>query len=282
MHAMEPRMTVLQHINPWALGERARIGLGAAAIVATYAALIAARPTSAHGVGGPAALLALVGYAFGAMLIISGAMAGLSTTTLALLPLAITVNIVMGKIVYFSGLPLQLDSIGTVLVGVVAGPAAGAATGALASILVGMTITPGALPYAVTAAGIGACAGLLARWGWFRRTPTALLGGGLIGVVAGTVSAPITTFVFGNAGGSVGQSALIATFQAYGSGMLKAASLQGLAADPLDKALTVGLALAILAGLPAGFVQRFPFARQHSVLTRRERNVPQSGKAGAA
>lgn len=266
-------------MNPWQLSERWRIGLGTTVILLTYVALIAAKPTSAHGVGGPAALLALGGYGIGAMLIISGAMARLPTTTLTLLPVAITVNIVMGKIVYFSGLPLQLDAIGTVLVGVVAGPAAGAATGALTSILVGMTITPGALPYAVTAAAVGFVAGALARLGWFRRKPTALAGGALIGVVAGVISAPITTFVFGNAGSSVGQSALIATFQAYGDGMLRAASLQGLAADPLDKALTVALALTILARLPAGFVQRFSFAREHHVLNT---YAPAAGKAGVA
>jgi energy-coupling factor transport system substrate-specific component len=254
-------------LNPWRLSPRWRIGIGAIIVAITYGGLISAKPDSVHGgVGGPAALLALCGYTLGAMLIVSGAVAGLPTTTVALLPVAITINIVMGKIVYFSGLPLQLDSIGTVLVGVLAGPAAGAATGALASIVVGMTITPGALPYAVTAALIGFIAGTLARAGWFRRLPTALLAGGVIGVAAGIVSAPITAFVFGNAGGTVGQSAVIATFQAYGNSMLKAASLQGLVADPLDKALTVALALTLLAGLPSGYVHRFPFVQKHRVL----------------
>ncbi|BBC91386.1 hypothetical protein HEP81_00217 [Streptomyces griseofuscus] len=253
---------------PW-LNERWRIGMGTGVVLVTYAGLIAVHPTSKHGVGGPIALLALVGYTLGALLIVSGAVARLPPTTVALLPVAITVNIVMGKIVYFSGLPLQLDSIGTVLVGVVAGPAAGAATGALASVIVGMTITPGALPYAVTAAMIGFTAGVLARAGMFRRLPTAVLAGGLIGVVAGVISAPITAFVFGNASGSVGQSALIATFQAFGNGMLKAATLQGLVADPLDKALTVVLAMAILKGLPPGFLYRFPFVRERHVLAPR-------------
>lgn len=154
-------------LNPWRLSPRWRIGIGAVIVAITYGGLISAKPDSVHGgVGGPAALLALCGYTLGAMLIVSGAVAGLPTTTVALLPVAITINIVMGKIVYFSGLPLQLDSIGTVLVGVLAGPAAGAATGALASIVVGMTITPGALPYAVTAALIGFIAGTLARAGF--------------------------------------------------------------------------------------------------------------------
>lgn len=107
--------------TPSWLNERWRIGWGTGVVLVTYAGLIAVRPTSEHGVGGPIALLALVGYTLGALLIVSGAVARLPPTTVALLPVAITVNIVMGKIVYFSGLPLQLDSIGTVLVGVVAG-----------------------------------------------------------------------------------------------------------------------------------------------------------------
>ncbi|MDI5963271.1 hypothetical protein POF50_004175 [Streptomyces sp. SL13] len=256
------------------MNERWRIGWGTGLVFVTYAGLIAARPTSAHGgVGGPVALLALLGYTVGAMLIVSGAVDRLPPTTVALLPVAITVDIVMGKIVYFSGLPLQLDSIGTVLVGVVAGPAAGAATGALANVIVGMTITPGALPYAVTAAVIGFTAGMLARLGLFRRLPTAVLAGLVIGVVAGVVSAPITAFVFGNASGSVGESAVLATFQAFGNGMLKAATLQGLVADPLDKVLTVILAMAILKGLPPGFTHRFPFVRDHRVLSPRANTV---------
>lgn len=246
---------------PWA-----RIALGTAVVVLTYAYLIAIRPTSPHGVGGPAALLALVGYLAGSLLIVSGAMARLSTSTVTLFPVAITINIVIGQIVRITGLPVHLDSIGTVLVGVLAGPAAGAATGALSSITVGMTINPGSLPYAVTAATIGLLAGIFARIGLFRRRmPNVIVAGVLIGVVAGVISAPITAFVFGNAGGSLGQSAFIATLQVYGNSMLKAASIQGLIADPLDKVVTCLLAHTVLVALPARLRQRFPFAREHGV-----------------
>lgn len=47
------------------------------------------------------------------------------TVTLALIPVAIVVNLVVGQIVSALNLPIFLDSIGTVLVGILAGPWAG-------------------------------------------------------------------------------------------------------------------------------------------------------------
>lgn len=261
-------MTGIRSLPPIRLSPGARIALGAAVVVLTYAYLIAARPTSEHGVGGSAALLALVGYLLGSLLVVSGAMARLSTSTVTLFPVAITLNIVIGQVVRISGLPVHLDSIGTVLVGALAGPAAGAACGALSSITVGMTINPGSLPYAVTAASVGMLVGLFARFGLFRRVPTVVVAGALIGVVAGVISAPTTAFVFGNASGQLGQSVVIATLQVYGNSMLEAASINGLIADPLDKVVVCLLAYAVLSALPARLRQRFPFARQHGVFGR--------------
>ena len=50
---------------------------------------------------------------------------------LALMPVAIAINIAVGAIIVALRLPIYLDSIGTVLVGVLAGPWAGALTGLL-------------------------------------------------------------------------------------------------------------------------------------------------------
>mgnify|MGYP003519742666 CR=1 FL=1 len=47
---------------------------------------------------------------------------------LALLPAAIAINLVIGGLVNALGLPLYLDSIGTILATVLAGPAAGLGT----------------------------------------------------------------------------------------------------------------------------------------------------------
>ena len=52
---------------------------------------------------------------------------------LALLPAAIAINLVIGGLVNALGLPLYLDSIGTILATVLAGPAVGALAGSCSS-----------------------------------------------------------------------------------------------------------------------------------------------------
>ena len=47
-----------------------------------------------------------------------------NTYTLALMPIAIVINIVIGRLMDLLHLPLYLDQIGTILVGVLAGPIA--------------------------------------------------------------------------------------------------------------------------------------------------------------
>ena len=53
-----------------------------------------------------------------------------NTLTLALIPVAIAINIAIGQIIVLLKLPIYLDSIGTVLVGMLVGPIAGLLTGA--------------------------------------------------------------------------------------------------------------------------------------------------------
>ncbi len=94
-----------------------------------------------------------------------------TTITLALIPVAIVINIVIGQIVQnILKLPIYLDSIGTVLVAVLAGPLAGAITGALSNIIWGIIFSnPQIIPFAITAFVIGLMAGLFGQWGWFKR-----------------------------------------------------------------------------------------------------------------
>ncbi len=58
------------------------------------------------------------------------------TRTIVLIPIAIAINIVLGQTVGAAlKIPIYLDSIGTILVGVLAGPIAGALTGALSNLI---------------------------------------------------------------------------------------------------------------------------------------------------
>jgi energy-coupling factor transport system substrate-specific component len=181
----------------------------------------------------------------------------LGTLTLALVPLAIAVNVVVGQLTALLRLPLYLDSIGTVMVGALAGPLAGALTGALSNVLWGLLMAPTALPFAVTAAVIGALAGLFARAGAFRRFPLVVGAGALTGVVAAIVSAPIAAYLFGGVTGG-GTDALVAFFQSVGANILQATLGQGLVSDPVDKAITYTLVWLALRALPTRQLLRFP------------------------
>lgn len=183
---------------------------------------------------------------------------GLSTLTLVTIPVAIAINVVVGQLALAVKVPLYLDSIGTILVGVLAGPWAGAITGFLSNVI--WTVTgwfPPAIAFAGVAAIIGALAGALAQAGWFRGWWRAVLAGLLTGLVAAVLSAPIATFVFGGVMGS-GTDAIVALARSIGLTSLSANVAQGAFSDPLDKAISCLVVWGLLRALPKSFMARFP------------------------
>jgi hypothetical protein len=98
-----------------------------------------------------------------------------STRVIVLMPVAIAINILIGYLAQtVLKLPIYLDSIGTILVGVLAGPIAGLVTGALSNLIwqYAPVIGGGTIgPFAVTAAVIGVLAGLWGYLGVYRPRP---------------------------------------------------------------------------------------------------------------
>ena len=101
------------------------------------------------------------------------------TRTIVLIPIAIAINIVLGQTVSAAlKIPIYLDSIGTILVGVLAGPIPGLVTGLLANLIWTYVLpvplqSPYAAPFAVVAAEIGFLAGIFGQLGWFRSRANA-------------------------------------------------------------------------------------------------------------
>src|SRR3990172_3743605 len=96
-----------------------------------------------------------------------------TTVTLVMIPVAIAINIAVGQIIYTLKVPLYVDSIGTVLVGVLAGPWAGALTGLLSNLIWSLLPVPGGAgpftaAFAPVAMVIGLMAGFWASRGVFR------------------------------------------------------------------------------------------------------------------
>ncbi|MCU0479000.1 MAG: hypothetical protein MUE92_09720 [Chloroflexi bacterium] len=120
----------------------------------------------------------------------------LSTATLALMPVAIAINIAVGAIVVVLRLPIYLDSIGTVLVGVVAGPWAGALTGLLANLIWAILPVPGGggptvAFFAPVAAVIGLMAGFWAGRGAFQLRADDDRVGGFLALAAGVAASAV-------------------------------------------------------------------------------------------
>lgn len=101
------------------------------------------------------------------------------TRTIVLIPIAIAINIILGQTVAAAlKVPVYLDSIGTILVGVLAGPIAGALTGALSNLLWTYVLpapfhSDYAAPFFIVAVEIGLLAGVFGRLGFFRSRPNA-------------------------------------------------------------------------------------------------------------
>jgi hypothetical protein len=109
------------------------------------------------------------------------------TRTIVLIPIAIAINIILGQTVSaVLKVPIYLDSIGTILVGVLAGPIAGALTGALAN-LIWTYVLPApfhsdyAAPFFIVAVEIGLVAGIFGRLGFFRSRPNTSIVGLAVG-----------------------------------------------------------------------------------------------------
>ncbi len=183
-----------------------------------------------------------------------------TTLTLVLIPIAIIINIVIGQIIFALKIPLYMDSIGTVLVGVLAGPWIGALTGLLANLIWGLSgLNVTYAPFAAVAAIIGLLAGLFAEAGWLRSWWKVILAGLITGLIAAAVSAPISAYVFGGVTGA-GTDVVVAIFRGMGFAVLPASFAQGVSSDPLDKAVTFFVVWLIVRLLPARFIARFPQA----------------------
>lgn len=98
-----------------------------------------------------------------------------TTRVIVLMPVAIAINIVLGYTVQtVLKLPIYLDSIGTITVGVLAGPLAGALTGILSNLIwqYAPVIGGGTIgPFAVVAGVIGVLAGIWGYLGIYRSRP---------------------------------------------------------------------------------------------------------------
>jgi energy-coupling factor transport system substrate-specific component len=182
----------------------------------------------------------------------------LDTKSLVLMAVAIVINVVVGQIAVWIKLPLYVDAVGTVLVGILAGPFAGALTGVLTNLIWGLISDPVAAAFFSVSLVIGALAGILARMGWFRSVGMTIAAGAVIGVISTIVAVPIIVYMFGGVTGA-GTDFATAYLLAVGQELVQSVAIANLVQNLADKILTCLIAWLIVKRLPMRFTSGFAF-----------------------
>ncbi len=182
------------------------------------------------------------------------------TRLLALIPLAVGINLAMGQFVAVTQLPLFLDTVGTILVAALAGPWAALATGVVSQVV--FTLVSGNIVwiwFLPVHLAIALFAGIAARYGVFRSFGRSLLAGCGLGITAATLSWPISYVVFGGVT-SGGVSVLTTILSGLGIPLKWAVYVASLSTDVLDKVVAFQIVRTLLMALPIRLASRFPLA----------------------
>jgi energy-coupling factor transport system substrate-specific component len=180
----------------------------------------------------------------------------LSTASLVLIPVAVGINYI-GKLLASSlKLPLWLDSIGTVLSGMLAGPIVGALSGAINNIIYGFT-DPISFVYAITSLAIGLVSGVLFFKGFISGWGKAIVAGLIIGLVATIVSTPLNIQFWDGQTGNLWGDALFATVLANTHSTWLASFLDEIVVDVPDKLVVALVSFAIFKGMPRNVAQMY-------------------------
>ena len=176
-----------------------------------------------------------------------------STTTWVLIPLGIGINAIGGFIASTLKLPLFMDTIGTMLIGILAGPWAAALTGGVANIVQAMLGNPVQLAFLPVPVAIGFVTGFLARRGWFDNVKKVIVPAVILTVVATLIATPIVVLVFGGVTSS-GTSLVTATLVATGRSLVESALTAQLAVEFVDKGGSAFVAYFIGKSVPTRYL----------------------------
>src|SRR5579859_1238200 len=189
----------------------------------------------------------------------------MNTLAIVLIPVCIAIDYAGHVVASTLKLPLFLDSIGTVLGGLLAGPWVDGLAGLITNFISSGTVDPTAAPYAIISLAIGFAAGIAGYYGWHKSWPGRVALYILIVLVASIGSTPINLHLYGGQSGTPFGDTVVYT------GAIKAGLPQWLAAyldeasgDIPDKLITVVVAILIFFGLPNRYRALFSVWRRSS------------------
>lgn len=179
-----------------------------------------------------------------------------TTVAWALIPVGIAINLIGRFTIQVLNLPLFLDTIGTVLVALLAGPWVAAVTGILTNIVIGLTMNPTSFPFGIVNAAVGIVAGIMAGRGFLQTFPKAIVMALALTVTTIVTASPIIIIMFGGVQGT-GIDLVTGVLVATGRRMIEAVIGSALLIQPADKFLTLIVAYFLVKGVPPRYRPAF-------------------------
>lgn len=168
---------------------------------------------------------------------------------------SVAMNIVLGIITSALGIPLYLDTLGTVLSAAILGPVPGMIVGALTNIITGLMYSVTDIPFFIVNMAVGLIVGLVAKKFKFDIIP-AVITGLILSFVCPAIGTPIGIYVYGGLNGSVSDMLVMALVQG-GHDIFQASFLRNVGSNLIDKVGTCIIAWALIKAMPMRFLDNF-------------------------
>lgn len=182
-----------------------------------------------------------------------------SLMAILLIPVSIAINMVGFQIAQLLRLPIYLDTIGTIMIGMLAGPWVAAVAGLLTNML-NAIFNPVYLPYAFVSIAIGIAAGLLSKHKMMLKPWKVAISGVVLTLVSTIIAAPITVILFGGVTGSTG-SAITAVFLTSGQKIWSAVFSSQFLTDFGDKVLSVVICYLIVKSMSSRYLSKLKYGQ---------------------
>lgn len=164
-------------------------------------------------------------------------------------------NIALGFVVRRVGLPIYLDTVGTILATIMLGWRWGLVAAALSVALGSILIWPQYFWYSMTAVGIVVAVEMCWRFSLYRSPLRVAWAGLIIAAVAAILSAPITAHF--SAMTYSGNDLITAFFRQMGNSLMKSVLFSGFSSEPVDKVVTSLIVYYALSGFPEYLMKRY-------------------------
>lgn len=168
---------------------------------------------------------------------------------------AVAMNIVLGIITSALGIPLYLDTLGTVLSAALFGPIPGIIVGAISNIITGLIYSVTDIPFCLVNMAVGLVVGLVAKKFKFGLIP-AVITGLVLSFLCPAIGTPIGIYVYGGLNGSF-SDVLVMSLVEGGKTIFQASFLRNVASNLIDKIGTCIIGSLLITAMPARFLANF-------------------------